>query len=150
MTLNDTITESMNSIEYHTKQIKSLMGEKNLQLLVLDVVSSISITEDQVSFWLNTDSDREEQRKFINQVSRIYKVKLSKDRSYWRESLNCDGQLSDGRSIAIYGYVPPTCSIVEVEEKAQDWEVEHAKRQIEKLQNLVAGGKKVVKQVVCQ
>jgi len=150
MTLNETITSCMNSIEFQTKQIKSLMSEANLQLLVLNTVRDISVHEDSVSFYLDSDSDREEQRKFINQVSRLYKVKLSKEKSYWKSNLNCSGETATGRTVNIYGYVPPTCSLVEVEEQASEWELEQAKKQIEKLQVLVTDGKKLVKQVVCQ
>lgn len=150
MKLNERIKEVMDSIEFQTKEIKGLLGEENLQLLVLDVVSSISVDKEYVSFWINTESDRDEQRKFINQVARIYKVKMSKEKSYWKSSLNCEGTTPEGRTINIYGYVPPTCQLVETEEDLKDYEIEQAQKQIEKAQALLAAGKKVVKQVVCQ
>ena len=152
MNINDTIKDHMQMIKHHSEEAARLMQEENLFKLNLDVVSSVYVssgTRQDITFYLNKDSDRQAQREFIFDLKRVYGVEFKKEKSYSGESLELTGKTADGRLVEVYHYVPPTCQVMEEEVNLSDWEIENATKQIEEAKILLTLGKKTVKKVVC-
>jgi hypothetical protein len=149
MTIQDEIKDMIFSIKDKRNSLKLFRAEvKKLRKLNLNVVSSLNVYESAVYFYLDTNASREDQRDFVHAAAKIYNVELTKSEGF-EATLKCSGKLEDGRKIFIHGYVPPTCHIEEVAEEAADWEIEAAKKRIERDQALIAAGKKIVSKVVC-
>jgi|SRR5215471_550070 len=134
-------------IKKELKLFKKAVAFWKLRELDVTCVSTISLYEHSTYFYLDTESSPEVHRDFVHALAQAYGVKFEKYQAY--ESLNLSGEVADGTMIYIRGYVPPTCKLVEKEVEAADWEVEDAKKELERLQALVAQGKKIVKEVVC-
>lgn len=146
MKLHEAIEMAASNASYYVKKAEYLAKEINLlSQLDLSVVSSVEISDWTVTFYIDNNSDREQQRAFVHAVARLYNAELEKSQNWDKSSLQATGYEqgdTSKRSIRIYGYIPPTCNLVEVAEPASEYDLKQA-------EELLASKTRKSKKIVC-
>lgn len=152
MTIKQTIKDKVSLQKYYQAELKKFRLEaRRLKGLDLTAVSSINIYETSVYFSLDPEVSREQHQEFIHKLTKHYSIgEMKKEKSWNEDSLEVSGRDALGRHIEVRGYVPPTCKLEQFEVEAESWELEAARKNLEKAEALLAAGKKLVSKVVCQ